>query len=198
MAYLPETTFGASVVQPISTSTPPKSHLNLSIVDSPQHPRSSDVETSHSRATTPNELIDSKSSSKNPFSAFYAHGDARRSLDESRNPSKSHLDVDVEAASAPISAVSTQVPKASVDGRVKECTVWPSKAALEEKERRRKKERMWWDPMRNLNKRQKLWVKILIALFIVAAAVGIGIGISRAVGGGVWAGKGETHAIPDS
>ena len=40
--------------------------------------------------------------------------------------------------------------------------------------------------MRRLTRRQRIWVKILIALIIVGAAVGIGVGVSRAVGSGVW------------
>jgi len=47
-----------------------------------------------------------------------------------------------------------------------------------------------------LTKKQKLWVKIFIALFVLAAAVGLGVGISRAVGGGVWAGNGHNKQIP--
>lgn len=41
-------------------------------------------------------------------------------------------------------------------------------------------------PLRGLSKNQKLWAKIIIALVVIGAAVGIGIGISKAVGAGVW------------
>lgn len=41
-------------------------------------------------------------------------------------------------------------------------------------------------PLRKLNKKQKIWVKILIAMIIVGAAIGIGVGVSKAVGAGVW------------
>ena len=40
------------------------------------------------------------------------------------------------------------------------------------------------------------WVYLAIALFVVAAAVGLGVGISRAVGGGVWSGNGQSKQIP--
>lgn len=49
---------------------------------------------------------------------------------------------------------------------------------------------------KNLNSKQRLWAKIVIALLVVAAAVGLGVGISRAVGGGVWAGQGKSKEIP--
>jgi len=51
------------------------------------------------------------------------------------------------------------------------------------------------NPLRTLNKKQKIWAKAFIALFIIAAAVGLGVGISKAVGGGVWSGNGTTKQI---
>jgi hypothetical protein len=41
-----------------------------------------------------------------------------------------------------------------------------------------------------------MWAKIIIALLVIGAAVGLGVGISRAVGGGVWAGDGRSKEIP--
>jgi hypothetical protein len=51
------------------------------------------------------------------------------------------------------------------------------------------------NPMRNLDKRTKLWVKILIAILIVGIAIGVGIGVSKAVGGGVWGSNNDTKPI---
>src|SRR6186713_921034 len=53
----------------------------------------------------------------NPFSAFYQHPEARRSMDESVKQSKTHLEVgvyerDLEAG-LPLSAATTQNPKCS-------------------------------------------------------------------------------------
>lgn len=147
--------------------------------------------------------------SSNPFSAFYNHPEARRSMDEKLAPalpaaqnSKTHLDVtgyetDLESgrSGSNISAVPTlQNPKVSVDGRVKECTMWPSRQDQLERKKRVKRARgcrLW----RNLGNKQRLWIKIIIALVIVAAAVGLGIGISKAVGGGVWSGQGRSKEI---
>ncbi|KAH7132041.1 hypothetical protein B0J11DRAFT_215099 [Dendryphion nanum] len=135
----------------------------------------------------------------NPFSAFYRHPNARRSMDDN-NQSKTHLDVnirDLEAGTEPLSAATTQAPKVSVDGRVKECTMWPSRQAMADKKKMYKRGR-GCNLFRNLNSKQRLWAKILIALFVVAAAVGLGVGISRAVGGGVWSGQNQSKPIPNN
>ncbi|EEA21820.1 conserved hypothetical protein [Talaromyces marneffei ATCC 18224] len=42
------------------------------------------------------------------------------------------------------------------------------------------------DCMSSLTKRQRLYVKLVLALFIVGAMIGIAMGITVAVGGGVW------------
>ena len=55
-----------------------------------------------------------------------------------------------------------------------------------------------WSPWGKLNKKQKLWAKILVGLIIIGAAVGIGVGISKAVGGGVWKGINSQVPIGDS
>jgi hypothetical protein len=140
--------------------------------------------------------------SSNPFSAFYKHPDARRSLDEkmaSADASKTHLavdDRDIEAG-LPLSNATTQQPKGSVDGRVKECTMWPSRQAMLEKKKQTKRAR-GCKLYRNLNTRQRLWVKIIIGLLIVAAATGLGVGISKAVGGGVWSSPGQSKPISNN
>jgi hypothetical protein len=136
--------------------------------------------------------------SSNPFSAFYKHPEAKRSMDEDRQLSKTHLDVsicerDLEAG-VPLSAATTQQPKLSVDGRLKECTMWPSRQAMMDKKKQTKRAR-GCNLFRNLNSKQRLWVKILIGLLVLGAAVGLGIGISKAVGGGVWAGDGKSKPI---
>lgn len=142
--------------------------------------------------------------SSNPYSAFYKHPEARRSIDNvSAAQSKTHLEVntferDLEAG-IPLSAATTQqCPKVSVDGRVREvkdCTMWPSRQAVLEK-RKDHKRKKGCNLFKGLTSKQRLWIKIIIALLVVGAAVGLGVGISRAVGGGVWAGDGKSKEIP--
>ncbi|KAF1829748.1 hypothetical protein BDW02DRAFT_134092 [Decorospora gaudefroyi] len=140
----------------------------------------------------------------NPYSAFYKHPEAlretRHSLNDSAPASKTHLGVAVHAhdveAGVPLSVASTQQPhKLSVDGRIKECTMWPSRQAVLDKRKSYQRKR-GCAFFRNLTSKQRLWAKIVIALVVVAAAVGLGVGISRAVGGGVWAGNGKSKEIP--
>lgn len=142
--------------------------------------------------------------SSNPYSAFYKHPEARRSIDNVSAPqSKTHLEIntferDLEAG-IPLSAATTQqLPKVSVDGRVREvkdCTMWPSRQAVLEK-RKDHKRKKGCNLFKGLTSKQRLWAKIIIALLVVGAAVGLGVGISRAVGGGVWAGDGKSKEIP--
>lgn len=136
--------------------------------------------------------------SSNPYSAFYKHPDARRSMEESAPASKTHLDVavvdrDLEAG-APLSAATTQNHMLAVDGKVKECTMWPSRQTMVERQKKYRRSR-GCKLFKDMNSKQRLWAKIIIALLVIAAAVGLGLGISRAVGGGVWAGEGKSRHV---
>lgn len=177
-------TFGA-IIEP----TTPQPALR----SPPSH--ESNMSTSSVDATSKEVAVDSS----NPFSAFYKHPQARRSMDVTPQQSKIHLDVAVSErdleAGVPLSAATTQQPKVSVDGRVKECTMWPSRQAMMDKKKAHKRAR-GPQVFRNLTSKQRLWVKIVIGLILIAAATGLGVGISRAVGGGVWAGDGKSKEIP--
>lgn len=48
---------------------------------------------------------------------------------------------------------------------------------------------------RDLSKKQKLLVKILIAFIVIGAAVGLGIGIAKATGTGIWKNDNSQSAI---
>ncbi|KAF1360150.1 hypothetical protein EJ07DRAFT_165335 [Lizonia empirigonia] len=157
-------------------------------------------------ATTDAAKKDMAIDSSNPYSAFYNHPDAQRSIDDVNAPqSKTHLEIntyerDLETG-VPLSAATTQpLSKISVDGRVKEvkdCTMWPSRQAVLDK-RREHKRKKGCNLFQGLTSKQRLWIKIIIALLVVGAAVGLGVGISRAVGGGVWAGDGKSKEIPNN
>lgn len=71
-------------------------------------------------------------------------------------------------------------------GSNKECTVWPGQKALKEAKLAEKRRTDCWNPMRGLDSRTKFWVKIAIGAVIVGLAVGVGLGITKAVHGGVW------------
>lgn len=37
-----------------------------------------------------------------------------------------------------------------------------------------------------MSKKQKIWIKVLVAVVVIGAITGLGIGITKAVGGGVF------------
>ncbi|KAG8533136.1 uncharacterized protein KY384_001919 [Bacidia gigantensis] len=53
-------------------------------------------------------------------------------------------------------------------------------------------------PYRRLSKKQRLVFQILIALVLIGVATALGVGISKAVGGGVWDGGDTTRKIGDN
>lgn len=169
-------------------------------VDTPKQTLRSPPSNDSALSTTADEK-DMALDSSNPFSAFYKHPDARRSMDASMNaptPTKTHLDVNVYErdleSGLPLSQASTQQPKPSVDGRVKECTMWPSRQAVMDQKKRSKRAK-GCSAFHSLTNKQRLWVKIIIAMLLVAAAAAVGVGISKAVGGGVWKKPGEHGPI---
>lgn len=184
-------TFGATIDRTASPLTVPKQPLRST--------PSNDSTMSAVTATADTETAKKEwaADPSNPYSAFYKHPEAlretRHSINDTAPQGKNLLNVaihDLEGG-VPLSTASTQqLPKQSVDGRVKECTMWPSRQAVLDKRKSYKRKR-GCAFFRNLTSKQRLWAKIVIALLVVAAAVGLGVGISRAVGGGVWAGNGK-------
>lgn len=191
-------TFGASIERSSSPAAMPAAQQ---LLRSP-HSQDSTTTTATAAADADPAKKEWTADASNPYSAFYKHPEALRetrpSINDSIPPSKAHLGVtdhDLEGA-VPLSVASTQQQsKSSVDGRVKECTMWPTRQAVLEKRKSYQRKR-GCAFFRNLTNKQRLWAKIVIALLVIAAAVGLGVGISRAVGGGVWAGNGQSKQIP--
>lgn len=199
-------TFGVT----INTNVEETNHLAPNIFDTPKTPNSTAAPVPRSNLTT-------------PMAPFYNHPSvehSQQSLKSTKNPLAVY-ETDLEAARTTTLASSSNldlplayslasnVPsghRSSCEGRSKECTMWPTKQTLRENARVEKaKQRQSrfcscghvtgaWG---TLNKKQKLWFKIAIALFIVALAVALGVGITRAVGGGVWASQGQQKTIPN-
>jgi len=48
--------------------------------------------------------------------------------------------------------------------------------------------------MAGMPKKTQIWIKIGIALLVIGAAIGIGVGVSRAVGGGIWKNKNDSNS----
>ncbi len=49
-------------------------------------------------------------------------------------------------------------------------------------------------PFSRLSRKQKFWVQVLIALVFIGAITGLGVGISKAVGGGVFKSSSNANA----
>ena len=205
-----EVTFGATVDTPTKTQ---QNHLAPNVFDTP-------------KSLSPVVTVDSPSTPEaERLTPFYAAPSAEISR-QTLPPTA--LDTDLEAArkegyfitSNPIASdlnlpsgmttvsnVPTSGSRLSFDGRTKECTMWPTKQTLRNQDKAERAKRRaaracgcnsinaWWS---SISKKQRLWFKILIAAFLVAIACGLGIGISKAVGAGVFAGKGQTKPIADA
>lgn len=173
------TTFGVTIEQssqPPTTPPPQKSGLNLIPVKESDSITAPPSAVSTPTVHTPNHT--------NPFSAFYEHrADSSNNL---KTPNVYQHDLE--------SQCQLSTSKISMDPG-KECTMWPSRAALKA-QKREEKHKKSWNPLHRLGKRQKLTAQIVIALLVIGAAVGIGVGVSRAVGGGVWSGNGQSKPIP--
>jgi len=169
--------FGAEVLpsperSPISSTSRP--HLTVEPIA-----ENSSVSV-NSQCPTPKEEYDPTST--HPFSPFYSHPTTRTSFEQLKSTSAVAIKIyetDLEAGSPNRCSNSQPLPC------TKDCTAWPGKQHLRQKSLAMKKSRVC-SPLRNLSKRQRLWVKILIGIFIVGVAVGVGIGISKATGTGVW------------
>lgn len=89
-----------------------------------------------------------------------------------------------------------------INSQVQECSIWPSKNTLKAKAQQEKSDRRagncyglsrkWGD----MSKKQRLWIKIFLAFCLLALVAGLGVGITRAVGGGVWSGNNKSNTIP--
>ena len=171
---------GAEVISnnPSTTSTPERPRLTLQSASFGAS--SQNLIHSASQIPTPTEEYDPNST--HPFSPFYSHPTTRTSFEQHKSESKVNIKIyekDLEAGT-PRVRQSVEPSRSNVD-----CTIWPGTHQLLEKSIATKKSRSY-SPFRALSRKQKLCVKLFIAFIIVGAAVGIGIGVSKAVGSGVW------------
>lgn len=164
--------------QPTSTKT---NHSNVL-------PTIEDADSVHSMTTTltPAAARSHDDREASPLSPFYSHPTTRYSLEGQKSESKININVydsDIEACLT--DSNNNILHPATTTKTNKDCTVWPGQRTLMEKKKAARRQK-GCNPMRNLDKRTKLWVKICIAILVVGIAVGVGIGVSKAVGGGVW------------
>ena len=51
-----------------------------------------------------------------------------------------------------------------------------------------------YSPFKRMSKKQKFWVQLIIAIVIIGAITGLGVGITKAVGGGVFRTSNDSSA----
>ena len=125
-------------------------------------------------------------SSTHPFSPFYSHPTTRTSLEQKRSESKVRFQIyenDLESGSRVTQFTQPEPAQYSHT----DDTVWPSSKVRKQHEAMIKsKEHNSYSPLKRLSKKQKFCVKLLIAIVIIGAITGLGVGITKAVGGGVF------------
>ncbi|TID27809.1 gb [Venturia nashicola] len=175
-----KTTFGVTVERSSSPTAP--------LTPQPHSPRLQPSKDTTMEPVTPNSAVSTHSTPAhephNPFSAFYTHSQAPTETDLKPPPIyKNDVESNVYLASSKSNLETT-----------KDCTMWPSRVTLQNRAIQEKRAKSW-NPMCRLTKKQKLTAQIIIALAIIGAAVGIGVGVSKAVHGGVWSGQGQSKPI---
>ena len=125
-------------------------------------------------------------SSDHPFSPFYSHPTTRTSLEQKKSESKVRFQIyehDLEAGSR----VTQFTQPEAAQNHPADDAVWPSSKVRKQHEALMKsREHNSYSLFKRMSKKQKFWVKLLIAVVIVGAITGLGVGITKAVGGGVF------------
>ncbi|MCJ1394277.1 hypothetical protein MMC18_007155 [Xylographa bjoerkii] len=175
---LNEKEFGMEVLpspEPSPTTTPARPSLAI------QQP--SEQHLMPSQCPTPSEEYDPAST--HPFSAFYSHPTTRTSFEQLKSASTANVAIKVYEADLESGSRTRFSSEPPVSIANKECNVWPGHRQLVQKSIALKQSR-GCIPLRKLSKKQKLFVKILIALLIIGAVTAIGVGVSKAVNAGVY------------
>ncbi|KAM3414659.1 hypothetical protein BST61_g9818 [Cercospora zeina] len=189
--------------------------FGATIVPTSDEQRSTPLLDDHSPAMTPMPSHDSlaqKYGDNAPIqSPFYTHPPASHEAIPSEK--KSHLNVyekDLETGNdAPLTPSTDEAhpfsKRIGVEQHNTEDAMWPSKQALKQKylaekqQRRQKNGIKILMPVRErwatLSKRNKLIAKLLLGLFIIGMAVGLGVGISKAVQGSYYVKDGSSKPI---
>ncbi|CAF9906172.1 MAG: hypothetical protein HETSPECPRED_006090 [Heterodermia speciosa] len=170
MTYSEKSSIGATI---LPSSELPKPNYPAVILEKPSM---ESLDSSYA-VSAANHLPASKEeydpTSTNPCSPFYSHPTTRTSFEQQKTESKTNIRIyehDLESGSQVVVPMKRE-SKASVEKIGKKDLCCPRRS---------------FNPMRRLSKKQKLWIKLVIALAIVGAAVGLGLGIAKATGTGVW------------
>ena len=156
-----------------------------------------DIESTYSHTLVNNALTVDNETASSPLSPFYSHPTTRYSLEAQKSESKLNVNViynvestDLEAGLIPQGS-NTTVKEGrllkSKSGNI-ECDVWPGRRALKQKKKAMMLERRRngiCGCMAGFSRTTRIWIKVLIVLLVIGSAVAIGLGVSKAVGGGI-------------
>lgn len=135
--------------------------------------------------------------SLNPYSAFYAHPRTRTSFAQAKSESKINLGFysnDLESGSRITHAsIADAAGPERPSHTHKDDNVWPC-SKTREKTLLAKERAKGCSPFSRLSKKQKFCVQALIALIFIGAITGLAVGISKAVGGGVFKSASDSNA----
>lgn len=171
-----------------TTSTDPnstiiKTYTTTTTTNPPTSKYSTDTS---SQAHTPNPSDYYDPTSTDPFSPFYSHARASESSRRLRpipsNANEKDLEKGITIHTNPVQSTQS-LPASNVDHNTK------GKPSLLCKSEARIQRRGCFP---NLTKKQRIMVQILIALLFIGAVTGLGVGVSKAMGTGIW--KGENGA----
>ena len=176
---------GASIVHLELPITPSKLSLGKKPSFDTISPCSSNLTTSE-YPNTKEDDYDPISNSQHPFSAFYSHPTTRTSLEQAQSQSKIHIAVyqnDLESGSRITQAEA--VPEVGYHHK-EDDKVWPCAETLRKKKLAIQQKGRGCSPFKRLSKKQKIVVHTIIVILLIATITGLGVGISKAVGGGVF------------
>lgn len=196
-------TFGASIIhkeqQPTSFLRPQPSHPPL---NNPSFDSISPCSTNTEQYPSTKEGDDYDPISRNPYSAFYSHPRTRTSFAQAKSESKINVELyshDLESGSRITHA--SMADAAGLEPPVhahKDDKVWPCSKTREKTLLARQRAK-GCSPFSRLSKKQTFGVQVLIALVVIGAITGLAVGISKAVGGGVFKSSSNSNApIPST
>ena len=166
-----DTTFGAEVIH---HGPPSKSHLLSLEKEKPSMESLSSVFATPATETPPPLPKAYDPTSANACSAFYSHPSTRTSFEQQKSESNVHFQVyqhDLESGS--------RVAQSTYASNTEKDPVWPCRAQLARQESEMRRSRTC-GPFRRMSKKQKLTAQILLALLIIGAVLGLGIGLAKA------------------
>ncbi|EGO61687.1 hypothetical protein NEUTE1DRAFT_116190 [Neurospora tetrasperma FGSC 2508] len=71
-------------------------------------------------------------------------------------------------------------------GATTECQVWPGQDHWKQKAKDAKMNRHTCNCLAQMSKRNRIIVKVMIGLLVIGLAVGVGFGVSKPLGAGIW------------